>query len=210
MPLRPEQISRHSTYWLDGGDFYILAENIAFRVHRYFFERESLFFQNRFEEIKGSLSYPDGSTFEKAYIIDDVTPNDLANFLWVFYNPSYSIYNTASREQWFSILKCAELWIFPQVRALCVREICTIDDSMSDTTTEPDTVSITDPPLDLIPYSIPPACYPADWTEEQKQYDRNFREEIRAHPFLPSQRDDPRIVYSGFPNLKTTPFYIAK
>jgi hypothetical protein len=209
MPLRPEQISRHSTYWLDGGDFYLLVDNIAFRVHRYFFERESAYFRNQFEEARGSLTYPDGSSFERAYIIDDATPNDLANFLWVFYNPSYSIY-TASREQWLSIFKCAELWIFPQVRALCLREISTLDDAMSDTTTEPDSVSITDPPLDPIPYSIPPAYYPSDWTEEQKQYDRAYREDIRNNPFFPSQRDDPRIVYSGFSNLKTTPFYIAK
>lgn len=205
MPVKPEQISRHSTYWLEGGDLHIIIHNVAFRIHRYFFERESAIFRNIFEEANGPFcSYPDGSTFEKALIFDEVTPIAFANFLWVFYNPSYSLYNTASREQWLSILRCAELWVFPEVRALCFRELSALDDAMSDTTTEPDTHSITDAPLpDLVPYSNPPAHYPTNWTEEQKQADRDSREEIRAHPFFPSQRDDPRPVFIGFPNMTT-------
>ena len=43
------------------------------------------------------------------YPYDD--PNQLASFLWIFYNPKYSIYST-SVERWYCILELAEFWQF--------------------------------------------------------------------------------------------------
>jgi len=59
-------------------------------------------------------------------ILDDVKSADFARFLWVFYNPKYSIYN-ATWDDWVAILGLAHKWDFPVVKELCVRELELLD-----------------------------------------------------------------------------------
>lgn len=60
-----------------------------FRVHSYFFQRES----QRFRDIMASPATDHGQTVRRgetdnsAIIIKDVSVEHFAKFLWVFYNP---------------------------------------------------------------------------------------------------------------------------
>jgi len=47
---------------------------------------------------------------------------DFERFLWVFYNPKYSLYH-ATVEEWTSIVKLAHQWEFLGVKELAVREL---------------------------------------------------------------------------------------
>jgi len=51
-----------------------------------------------------------------------VTVDDFSRFLWVFYNPAYSIYE-APVEDWAAILGLAHHWKFSQVKDLAIREM---------------------------------------------------------------------------------------
>ncbi|KIY65849.1 hypothetical protein CYLTODRAFT_356116 [Cylindrobasidium torrendii FP15055 ss-10] len=115
-------LRHHDEYYLTGGDLFFLVQQYLFRVHRYFFERESLFF-------KGELAAPAspgearrGSSEGNAILLDDVTANEFAKLLWVFYNPKYSIYN-ATWQDWSDILMLAQRWSFPEVKKLSIREL---------------------------------------------------------------------------------------
>ncbi|KAJ7725671.1 hypothetical protein DFH07DRAFT_251958 [Mycena maculata] len=109
-------------FYLSGGDLYCLVENKLFRIHRYFFERESKFF-------KAQLAVPAtpgrpriGTADDSAILLDNVRSKDFAKLLWVFYNPKYSLYD-ASVEDWSTILELAERWEFAEVKNLAVREL---------------------------------------------------------------------------------------
>ncbi|KAJ7503097.1 hypothetical protein B0H11DRAFT_2155079 [Mycena galericulata] len=109
-------------FYLPGGDLYCLVENKLFRIHRYFFERESKFF-------KAQLAIPAtpggpriGTADDSAILLDNVRSTDFAKLLWVFYNPKYSLYD-ASIEDWATILELAERWAFAEVKNLAVREL---------------------------------------------------------------------------------------
>jgi hypothetical protein len=113
---------RHDVYYINGGDLYFLVQTVTFRVHRYFFERES-------PRFKGLLSAPaspgaqrQGTSDSNAIVLDNVSPEEFAKFLWVFYNPRYSLYHTTP-EDWSIILDLAWRWQFGEVKALCVREL---------------------------------------------------------------------------------------
>ena len=67
--------------------FCIQFENIAFRVHRYFFERESKFFQEELSIPAAPGEQARGSSDSSALVFDDVTSVDFERLLWVFYNP---------------------------------------------------------------------------------------------------------------------------
>ena len=95
-------LRRHELYYLVGGDLHLLvsfplcwmemdihdvpqAENTLFRVHSWFFTRESPIFE--------SYCTPDpsgkrmGSEDATAFILDGVKPEEFVKFLTIFYNP---------------------------------------------------------------------------------------------------------------------------
>ena len=144
MPTRPEpkEIFMHSTYWLPGRDLHIIIQNVAFRTHSYFFEWDSPRFKTWFDNSNGTPSQPDGKTLSTAFILDNIRPDEFSDFLWVFYNPTHSLYNTKSCRQWFGILKVAELYTFQSVTKLVFQELSNLIDNM-DMDTDPDTNSVT-------------------------------------------------------------------
>jgi len=113
------RVVNHNKYYLRGGDMTVVVENHLYRIHSHFFHRESSFFRQR-------MDGPDGnepvSTELLRYTLDDVKSEDFARFLWVFYNPKFSLYE-APLETWLSILKLANRWNFDNVKELCVREL---------------------------------------------------------------------------------------
>ncbi|KAK0454521.1 hypothetical protein EV421DRAFT_1757279 [Armillaria borealis] len=133
-------LRHHDEYHLSGGDLYFLVEQYHFRVHRYFFERESTFFKHQLATPASPGEDRQGTSEGTAIVLDHVTPAEFAKFLWVFYNPSvvkcvfsrhpaltsnhskYSLYD-ATVEDWIIILKLADRWCFPEVKNLAVRQL---------------------------------------------------------------------------------------
>jgi len=96
-----KQLRRHSHFYLNGGDLHFLVssqhgdrfvvykirqlDNQLFRVHRFFFERESRKFRDAFL-VPTSERFRKGDT-ESTAIILDVAVQDFEKLLGVFYNP---------------------------------------------------------------------------------------------------------------------------
>lgn len=116
------KVQRHPVYYLNSGDIHFLVENYLFRVHRYFFERESAVFREKLGIPAPAGQSPKGSTDTNPYPLEDVRADDFSQFLWVFYNPAYSLYD-ADVPQWSAILKLAYDWRFSEVKKLCCREL---------------------------------------------------------------------------------------
>ncbi|KDQ50879.1 hypothetical protein JAAARDRAFT_141165 [Jaapia argillacea MUCL 33604] len=117
-----EKIKRHDKYYLNGGDIVFLVENYLFRVHKYFFERESPVFRERLALATPAGQSARGQTDLNPFPLDDVSGLEFSRFLWVFYNPLYSLYS-ATVEEWSSILKLSYIWRFTEVKNLVVREL---------------------------------------------------------------------------------------
>ncbi|KAH9006316.1 hypothetical protein EDB86DRAFT_2794656 [Lactarius hatsudake] len=112
-------VMRHRVYFLPDGDVIIKVEDNVFRIHRFFLTRESKHFRSLF-----NVAYrdPPGTSEANPVVLEDATSEAFADFLWVFYNHEYSIYN-ATLEKWQRILALAQKWGFIQVERLCVREL---------------------------------------------------------------------------------------
>ncbi|OBZ69484.1 hypothetical protein A0H81_10106 [Grifola frondosa] len=117
-----EKLKRHPDYYLPGGDIYFLVEDFLFRVHRYFFDRESAWFREKLSTPAPAGQTAKGSSDSNPFPLDDVVGDDFARFLWVFYNRDYSVY-TASADEWLAILKLACDWRFGDVKKLVSREL---------------------------------------------------------------------------------------
>lgn len=119
-------------------------DHIQFKVHRYFFERESAYFSAKLTTPVSPGTPLQGAGDGNAIVVEGVTPVEFARFLWVFYNPyvlhpyptthsitdshhlpprsRYSIYE-AEIEEWETILRLAHRWEFPEVKRLAIREL---------------------------------------------------------------------------------------
>jgi hypothetical protein len=106
----PEQrIRRSRDYYLDGADLVVLVslyrcmfsggavfnsisqvEMVLFRVHSYFFERESVYFKHRLSCPSSPGQDREGSSDTNPVIMDDVSSEDFGRFVSVFYNPCVS------------------------------------------------------------------------------------------------------------------------
>lgn len=106
------QIIHHPQYFIPTGDTQFLAQNVLFKVHRYFFEREPSSFREIFSDNEGNT---------KPYTLD-VKPEDFAHFLWVFYDEDFE-YENQPLERWLVILRLATRWGFRKVRKLVVRQL---------------------------------------------------------------------------------------
>ncbi|KAJ7115563.1 hypothetical protein C8R43DRAFT_1078304 [Mycena crocata] len=115
-------VKPHDSYFFDGGDLHIIAEDREFRVHRYFFERDSARFRALLAPGPSPGQPRQGSSHLTAIKLQDVTAKDFEKFLWVFYNPTYSLYD-ATVSDWSCILRMGHDWQFAEVEKLAVREL---------------------------------------------------------------------------------------
>ncbi|KAI0254407.1 hypothetical protein BJV78DRAFT_1280015 [Lactifluus subvellereus] len=119
-------VMRHKSYFIHEADVTIRVESYIFRIHRFFLIRESAYFRLRLSAPTLPGQDPPGSSESNPLVLDDATPDAFACFLWVFYNPKYSVYN-ATAEQWSSILDLSQKWGFKDVEWLCIRELEKLD-----------------------------------------------------------------------------------
>ncbi|TFY83636.1 hypothetical protein EWM64_g376 [Hericium alpestre] len=117
-----ERVLRHDLYYIQGGDVIFRVENYLFRVHRYFFVRESPYFREKLPHPAPPGEFSKGKEDSNPFVLEDALSVDFARFLWVFYNPKYSIYH-ANVEEWTSILKLAHQWQFAEIKSLAVRSL---------------------------------------------------------------------------------------
>jgi hypothetical protein len=117
-----QRVVRHAEYYIHGGDVIFRVDNNLFRVHRYFFTRDSAFFRHELPHPPPPGEFTKGSSDNNPLVLEDITIVDFERFLWVFYNPKYSLYD-ADVEEWTSILKLAHLWEFSGVKTLALREL---------------------------------------------------------------------------------------
>ncbi|KAN0130686.1 hypothetical protein V8E53_011361 [Lactarius tabidus] len=119
-------VMRHKSYFIHEADVTFRVEDHVFRVHKFFFTRESAYFRRLFEPSQFLVQDPPGSSESNPIVLEDITSNAFACFLWVFYNPKYSVYD-ATPNQWSLILNLAQKWGFKEVELLCIRELEKLD-----------------------------------------------------------------------------------
>jgi len=107
-------------FYLPGGDIYFSIEDERFRVHNYFFERESTYFAQHFNNQQGI----NDST---AIALDGVSPSAFESFLGVFYNPKFSVFDYTTAD-WKHVLQLSHQWGFPEVKNLAVRQLEKVTD----------------------------------------------------------------------------------
>ncbi|KDR75461.1 hypothetical protein GALMADRAFT_483402 [Galerina marginata CBS 339.88] len=115
-----DTFEHHKEYFLPGGDLYLVAGDVLFRVHSFFFDRDSQWFRTNLNVAVAPNQPRPGSTESSPIVIQNTSSRDFAKFLWIFYNSTYSLYEASSSE-WIAIIKIACEYDFIQAKHLAIR-----------------------------------------------------------------------------------------
>jgi len=127
IPTRPNSpisnLRRHPNYYLPGGDLFIQIDDTMFRVHSYFFIRESSLWLYLLRTITRGRTLHDPIILSTEFHITPTpTPQTFAQFLWIFYNPYYGVYDV-SISTWWNIEVYAACWTMNNILDLVDREL---------------------------------------------------------------------------------------
>jgi hypothetical protein len=123
IPLDDDDCIDLATYvpnhlYVPGGSFYVQAGGVVFSFHKYFFDRDSQWWQQR-----DRIFYPVGVTIPGHNLTHPVilppiiSAKAFASLLWVIYNVRYGTHIT-TKEEWSSILVAAVALGFEQIQEL--------------------------------------------------------------------------------------------
>ncbi|KAJ7125372.1 hypothetical protein C8R44DRAFT_586255, partial [Mycena epipterygia] len=116
----------HHRFFFPDGTVIFLVEKTLYRVHRYFFERDSAIFAAMFTLPAAAGERPEGEVVENPIILEGISALDFDRFLAVLYPINFSTRDTASAEEWTSVLALATRWEFMSLRELAVQHLCAI------------------------------------------------------------------------------------
>ncbi|KAF9478099.1 hypothetical protein BDN70DRAFT_895954 [Pholiota conissans] len=114
---------RHSRFYFPDGNIIFLLDNVLFKVHRYFFQRDSPVFSAMFTLPHPERDTAEGEMDEKPVKLTGFTPTDFERFLTLLYPKDFTKTELTGTEAWISVLKIATQFEFASLRALAITRI---------------------------------------------------------------------------------------
>ncbi|KAJ7099364.1 hypothetical protein B0H15DRAFT_771074, partial [Mycena belliarum] len=99
------------------------VERTLYRVHRYFFERDSAIFASMFSLPSPAGERPEGEVVENPIVLEGVPALDFDRFLSILYPLDFAAREVFSADEWTSVLSLATRWEFASLRALALRHL---------------------------------------------------------------------------------------
>ncbi|KDQ49165.1 hypothetical protein JAAARDRAFT_82951, partial [Jaapia argillacea MUCL 33604] len=107
---------KHESFYIHDDMVVFLVEDTLFRVHSFFFKRDSQYFR--------TLLLQHGPSSEIYPVrLDGVSVADLETFLGVLYPVDFTKRAAATADEWTSVLTLATKWSFITIRSLAIREL---------------------------------------------------------------------------------------
>lgn len=110
------RFTRHKRFFFEDGNISFLLDDVLYRVHRYFFCRDSKVFKTRLSRLS---TQEDSSPLIVS--IEDVKPKDFDAFLSVLYPLDFNASDGYSFEKLTSILDLSTRWGFTSIRDMAIR-----------------------------------------------------------------------------------------
>ncbi|PPQ99775.1 hypothetical protein CVT24_009677 [Panaeolus cyanescens] len=107
-----ESITRHPRFYFPDGNVIFQIENTLFRVHRYFFQRDSPVFEGMFSLPPPLGEIPEGESEDRPIHLTGVSAKDFEKFLSILYPKDFSRSEITSVADWTSVLTIANQFDF--------------------------------------------------------------------------------------------------
>ncbi|KAA1470546.1 hypothetical protein DENSPDRAFT_849624 [Dentipellis sp. KUC8613] len=117
LTLATAPMKHHARFYFDDGNVEFLVQDTLYRVHRYFFCRDSPLFVDLLAQ---SDAHPGRSA---PVLLDDVEPSEFDAFLSILYPAKFHECDVTTVEGWTSVLRLATKWSFSSIRTLSIERL---------------------------------------------------------------------------------------
>ncbi|KAI0311487.1 hypothetical protein OF83DRAFT_1036384, partial [Amylostereum chailletii] len=108
---------KHPKFYFSEGNFEFQVEGVLFKVHQYYFERDSPIFAAW--KTGDNVDGPDNTSA----FFQDVTLDEMNAFMSVLYPLDLKNGDVHAQSEWISVLRLSTLWQFASIRALALRQL---------------------------------------------------------------------------------------
>ncbi|KAK7057755.1 BTB domain-containing protein [Favolaschia claudopus] len=122
-PPPQNHFTEHPRFFFPDGTVIFLVESTLYRVHRYFFERDSPIFATMFTLPSAAGERPEGEVVENPIILEGIAAVDFDRFLAVLYPLDFATRDIASAEEWTSVLSLSTRWDFISLHELAKQHL---------------------------------------------------------------------------------------
>ncbi|KAJ4471528.1 hypothetical protein J3R30DRAFT_1090883 [Lentinula aciculospora] len=122
-PDSPSIFQKHPRFYFSDGNVVFRVEDTLYRIHRYFFQRDSPIFETMFSLPPPIDARPEGEEEDRPIQLEGIECRDFDRLLSVMYPKSFNAYESSTTEEWTSVLKLATRWDFDSIRELAVESL---------------------------------------------------------------------------------------
>ncbi|KAG7091299.1 hypothetical protein E1B28_010345 [Marasmius oreades] len=130
-PIAPPHIHNTRFFFPDGTVIFLVG-SMLYKVHRYFFQRDSSIFDAMFSLPPPEGKRPEGEDENNPIVLVGVEPQDFDRLLAIFYPCDFVEPELRTIEEWISILNLSTRWDFTSLRELSITRISQVLDDPSD------------------------------------------------------------------------------
>ncbi|KAF7295952.1 BTB domain-containing protein [Mycena kentingensis (nom. inval.)] len=126
LPSELHKRAEHPRFYFPDGTVVFRVENTLYRIHRYFFQRDSPVFAAMFSLPQPQIGGPhEGAPEhpENPIILEGVRAIDFDRFLGVLYPLDFGSHDSRSADEWASVLSLATRWDFSSLRTLAITQL---------------------------------------------------------------------------------------
>ncbi|THH19170.1 hypothetical protein EW146_g1959 [Bondarzewia mesenterica] len=122
------RVEKHKRFFFEDGNVTFLINTTLYRVHQYFFTRDSsvfsdVIFSQHFERCKARKK---DDTLETPIHLKDIEATEFDAFLSILYPSNFDESDIQAVEGWSSVLHLATVWKFASMRRLAIQRLTSI------------------------------------------------------------------------------------
>ncbi|KAJ8077414.1 hypothetical protein PM082_001844 [Marasmius tenuissimus] len=124
--------TRHPRFFFPDGNVVFLVEDVFYKVHRYFFQRDSSIFDAMFSLPLPKEKRPEGEDESNPIVLEGIVAQDFDRLLVLLYPYDFVDCELQTIDEWISILRLSTHWDFSSLRELSISRISQVLDDPSD------------------------------------------------------------------------------
>ncbi|KAJ3827046.1 hypothetical protein F5878DRAFT_248054 [Lentinula raphanica] len=114
---------KHPRFYFPDGNVLFRVEDTLYRIHKYFFQRDSPVFGAMFSLPVPNGEQPEGDVDGRPIHLDGIQCVDFDRLLSVMYPKDFNSSELFTVDEWQSVLKLSSQWDFDSLRKLAIKHI---------------------------------------------------------------------------------------
>ncbi|KAF6761159.1 hypothetical protein DFP72DRAFT_803918 [Ephemerocybe angulata] len=129
-PVPSTLVYRHPRFFFQDGNVIFMVEGTLFKVHKFFFQRDSPIFNSMFTLPPPNNDRPEGEVEDNPIVLQGFKATDFERFLSILYPLNFLNCDLTTADEWTSVLAISSMWEFASLRLLAIDKLSHITNAV--------------------------------------------------------------------------------